>query len=597
MATSQPSGHVSCETLPYAFHATDDTGKIVAVNDIWLEILGYERSEVVGEQCSSFLVGADNRVQSLTETVQSEGLVTDTELLFRHTDGHSVVGSVAGQYAAETERIHWQFTRQQTSNGETSLRNLKAAVDHAGHAIYITERDGTITYVNPEFEEITGFSAENVIGTTPEILQSGTYDEEFYSALWETILAGEPWHHEMINETKAGEKLILDQTISPIKAADGTIEGFVAVNKDVTARKAHENELAWTNTVLSSLLEGLPIGVLVEDANRDILTVNEAFCTLFGIEAPPEALIGSDCAEAAQQSKDLFVDPEQFISRNDELLEQAEPVVDEMLALKDGRTFMRSYIPYPLPSGQGNMWLYRDITRQKTYEHRIEQQRDDLETLNHVLRHDIRNDLQVIMSYIEILINAFDGDETKQDYLNRILVSCSHAIELTEISRSVADVMVQEANDHYPVSVDQTLEQEVNSVQAAYPESAITYERQTTQSFVCADEMLGSVFRNILKNALQHNDTDTPTVDVSVDETTEHVTVKIIDNGPGVPDSCKEEIFGKGEKGLDSVGSGIGLYLVHRLVSSYDGQVWVEDNTPRGARFCIELPKLVPDQS
>jgi len=597
MATSQPSGHIPCNTLPHAFHATADTGEIVTVNDRWVEILGYDRSDVIGKQFSSFLVGATNRMQSIQATVEEDGSVSDRELLFRHADGHSIVGCIAGQYDAETERTYWQFTTRKTSDGNTALRDLKAAVDHAGHAIYITDCEGTIKYVNPEFEEITGYSSEAVVGTTPAILQSGTYDEEFYTHLWETILSGEQWQHEMINKTESGEQLILDQTISPILSDDETIEGFVAVNKDITDRKAHENELAWTNTVLSSLLESLPVGVLVEDANRDILTVNESFCELFGIDAPPEALVGNDCGAAAEQSKDLFADPEHFIRRNEELLEQGEPVVDEVFELKDGRTFMRSYIPYPLPNGQGNMWIYRDITKQKNYESRIEQQRDDLETLNHVLRHDIRNDLQVIMTYIEILSDAFDGDETKQEYLDRILASSSHAIELTEISRSVADVMVQESSEHYPVSLDQTLESEVNSVQAAYPDAVVTYDRQPTQTFVRADEMLGSVFRNILKNAIQHNDRKKREVSVSVEETGESITVRVADNGQGVPDDRKEEIFGKDEKGLDSVGSGIGLYLVHRLVNSYDGRVWVEDSTPTGACFCVELPKAAVKNS
>jgi signal transduction histidine kinase len=67
------------------------------------------------------------------------------------------------------------------------------------------------------------------------------------------------------------------------------------------------------------------------------------------------------------------------------------------------------------------------------------------------------------------------------------------------------------------------------------------------------------------------------------------VTVRIADNGPGVPDERKESVFGKGEKGLESDGTGIGTYLVKTLVSRYSGTVWVEDNEPRGAVFVVEL--------
>jgi len=78
-------------------------------------------------------------------------------------------------------------------------------------------------------------------------------------------------------------------------------------------------------------------------------------------------------------------------------------------------------------------------------------------------------------------------------------------------------------------------------------------------------------------------------VTVTCEETDDRIRVRVADNGPGVPDAEKDEIFGKGEKGLDSAGSGIGLYLVSVLTRQFGGDVWVEDNEPRGAVFVVEL--------
>ena len=102
--------------------------------------------------------------------------------------------------------------------------------------------------------------------------------------------------------------------------------------------------------------------------------------------------------------------------------------------------------------------------------------------------------------------------------------------------------------------------------------------------------MLDSVFRNLLSNAVQHNDKEVPEVSVSATTHDMRAVVRIADNGPGVPDSQKQEIFGEGEKGLDSSGTGLGLYLVQELVTHYGGEVWVEDNNPEGAVFAVELP-------
>ncbi|MFB6091710.1 MAG: PAS domain S-box protein, partial [Haloquadratum sp.] len=126
---------------------------------------------------------------------------------------------------------------------ERRLRQFREAVEQAGHAVYITDPDGTITYVNPAFEETTGYDASEALGETPRILQSGEYDDGFYADLWETITSGERWHHEMHDETSEGTDVILDQTISPVERDDGEIEAFVAVARDVTERKAYEKRL------------------------------------------------------------------------------------------------------------------------------------------------------------------------------------------------------------------------------------------------------------------------------------------------------------------------------------------------------------------
>src|SRR6056297_4013314 len=118
--------------------------------------------------------------------------------------------------------------------------------------------------------------------------------------------------------------------------------------------------------------------------------------------------------------------------------------------------------------------------------------------------------------------------------------------------------------------------------------------------------MLNSVFRNLLKNAVQHNDKAVPTVAVSSEMKDDQIRIRVADNGPGVSDAAKEDIFGKGEKGLDSEGTGIGLYLVKSLVETYGGDVWVKDResgdavanqlpetaTTEGAVFVVELPTV-----
>jgi signal transduction histidine kinase len=118
----------------------------------------------------------------------------------------------------------------------------------------------------------------------------------------------------------------------------------------------------------------------------------------------------------------------------------------------------------------------------------------------------------------------------------------------------------------------------------------VTVDGTLPTTTVKADEMLDSVVHNLLTNAVVHNDSDTPEIEVSMNTHGDSVTLQIADNGPGIPEDKKDSIFAKGEKGLNSSGTGLGLYLIRTLVEQYGGSVDVADNQPQGSVFTVELP-------
>jgi PAS domain S-box-containing protein len=230
-----------------------------------------------------------------------------------------------------------------------------------------------------------------------------------------------------------------------------------------------------------------------------------------------------------------------------------------------------------------------DTTERAAYEAELKQQRDDLETLNQVLRHDIRNDLQLVLSYNEVLAESVDP--AHQEHVSTIIESAEHAVELTRTAQEMADVLLDTEASVDSIALRPILDGEIDSIRTAHDDATITLDGDIPNLTVAGDEMLESVFRNLLKNAIQHNDKPVPEITVSVTADDETATVRIADNGPGVPDNLKQEIFGKGEKGMNSAGTGLGLYLVDTLVSTYGGSVAVEDNEPEGAVFVVTLPR------
>jgi PAS domain S-box-containing protein len=440
----------------------DVNGEFVDANQVAVDRLGYTRSELLSmgpadisppehsNQVSERMQRIEQEDHLVFESVQvtADGEEIPVEINASHITYHGepAILSVARDISRRKERTRW-------------LRTFEQAVEQAGHAVYITDTDGTIQYVNPAFEESTGYDKTAALGKTPAILSAGTQEQSYYEELWETVLAGDVWQEEIANERADGERYYADQTIAPI-VEDGDVVNFVAVQQDVTER----------------------------ERTRD----------------------------------------------------------------------------------------------------RLEQQNEQLEILNRVVRHDIRNDMTVILSHAQLLREYVDSEG--QEYLDSIAEHGDHAVELTKTVRELMETMLDDGPvEAEAIDLSQVLTAELADARAGY-DADFTVDGTVPDVCVTANEMLSSVFRNLLNNAVQHNNSDEPEVTVSVDTGEESVLVHIADNGPGIPDAQKTDIFGQGEQGIGSSGTGLGLYLVYTFIEQFGGDVWVTDNDPQGAVFHVELP-------
>jgi len=231
----------------------------------------------------------------------------------------------------------------------------------------------------------------------------------------------------------------------------------------------------------------------------------------------------------------------------------------------------------------------RYAIRREQQQRELRQRNAELALLNQVVRHDIRNDVAVILGWGDGLEDHVD--EEGQTYLDRMLNAGEHITNITETVGDFLNVLEGDSEpDLHPVELQSVLTNEVEKARSAYDKATITVTGDNMQGLeVVATELLSSVFRNLLNNAVSHNDKPEPEITVSVEDNDETVSVAIVDNGPGIPDSQKSEIFGRGEMGLESSGSGIGLYLVDMLVEMYNGSIVVEDNDPEGSVFTVTL--------
>lgn len=337
-------------------------------------------------------------------------------------------------------------------------------------------------------------------------------------------------------------------------------------------------EQAGIQTLLDHLDE---VAIWVVDQNGSFGYISDGFEQIWGISAD-----------------DIRTDPERLIETihpadremvQAQMQQQAEEVTEEQYECRivrpDGEVRWTKVQIVPLHGSDDSLdtiiGISTDITEQKRRER-------ELEVLNRLLRHDIRNDMTVIQGWSDVL-EAY-VDEDGMEYLQKIQTSGQHVVDLTDVAREyLATVTSGTEMDVGAVDLPSTLLRVVETRQTVHPEATIVVDGEIPQVEVWANELVESVFRNLLTNAVVHNDSDDPRIEISVTQEAGTVEVRIADNGPGIPDEQKETIFQDGFLHEESGGSGLGLYLVQTLIQQYDGDVWVTDNEPRGSVFTVRL--------
>ncbi|MEF8872464.1 MAG: PAS domain-containing protein [Haloarculaceae archaeon] len=483
---------------------------------------------------------------------------------------------------------------EQTSAAATEILDLEANGVH----LYDESTDALApTAVSSKTRELLG---------DPPLLDEGV--------AWEVYQSGESRHYADVREAEAlynedtelrselvlplgdhGVFILSSTTIGAFDEADVRVAELLA-NSATTAlsERAKEQQLRERDREVEqaeTLFENAQDAFFVVDVDREndeyrFERVNPAYESLTGL---------SDAEMRGQTPRRVFGDDDgtEIKSHYDNCVERKQPIsYVEQLNVPEPDSYWDSRIAPVIVDDEvvQIVGATRNITEQKAYETQLEQQRDGLELLNEIVRHDIRNDLQVVASYAELLASRVDEDD--REYVERILNNAETAVELTRSARDLSGTMLQTDQSTEPTPLRQTLLRQIDDIRTSYADAVVRIDGEIPSVAVDADEMLSSMFRNILKNAIQHNDKAVPEVTVSVDTSDDTVRVTVTDNGPGIPDAQKEAVFGKGEKGLKSEGTGIGLYLVNTLIEKYGGTIRVDDNEPEGTIVTVTLPHV-----
>ena len=260
------------ETALDGFWMTDAQGVLEEVNEAYVRMSGYTMQELVGMHISQ--LEANERPEDVKAHLDK--LITQGHARFetrhRRKDGSVIDIEVSTTFLPESKEI-FVFCHDitQRKQDEQALR-VAAAAFETRDAILITDAQSNIIRVNRAFTEITGYSAEEVLGKNPRMMGSGRQDKAFYAAMWQHLLEHGSWAGEIWDRRKCGEIYPKWMTITAVKNEHGEPAQYVAIFSDITARKQAEEEIR--NLAFYDALTNLPNRRLLLDRFSSALSVS-----------------------------------------------------------------------------------------------------------------------------------------------------------------------------------------------------------------------------------------------------------------------------------------------------------------------------------
>lgn len=266
--------HDAVEQLSEGFALYSADGHLKLVNNRWLELYGIASQEEMPSTLAEFnshefgKVATDDMEYDESTGLQQRLQKTVTDRWLQVSDTPTSEGGLACVRVDVTE----------FKKAEHQLLLLGRAVEQSPTSIVITGVEGFIEYVNPKFEQVTGYTEKEVIGLNPNILKSGYTSQGDYESLWNTLCSGEEWRGTFYNQKKDGSFYWEAASISPIRDKSGVITNFLAVKEDITKQKLANDELKAAAAVFEATQEG----IMTTDPELQITAVNSAFTVITG---------------------------------------------------------------------------------------------------------------------------------------------------------------------------------------------------------------------------------------------------------------------------------------------------------------------------
>ncbi len=440
-------------------------------------------------------------------------------------------------------------------NTEQRERELATAIARSPISVVMTDAAGSIRYVNPFFEQLTGYTADEVLGTNPRFLQSGRTEPHAYRQMWDELFAGRSWQGEFTNTKKNGELYRERAVLVPITDEDGRLRTVVGIKEDITPLQKTIEDLERKERHFRAIFENAGDAIYIHDQAGVIRMVNRAAIAQSGYsrselvgmriggldagtgDAPPPSVAklirthGGDSDGSGGSAAEDAANHVRFQSCH---------------RRKDGSQFPVEVMVYLFSSEDETLIgsTVTDITLRREQEQRIEQSLREKEALIHELHHRVKNNLQTVASLIRLQTDSIRDEKDREVFEKN-----------ADRAQSMAMVHQLLSESHDLTSIDLTSYLRALAAYASdwasarYQPTAIRVHGDFVQMGIDRAVPLGLIINELISNAVKYccPDGEQGSVSVEVTEGAQEIELRVGDSGSAdATDFFKEHAPGFG---------------------------------------------------
>lgn len=567
-------------SIPDSAIFIEGNGKIAEINEVMCQRISADREDVLGKTVKEF-------IGFLPEKVRERLLARFEKTL---SEGHVKPQMVKYETGGETRYVEINSVRANIGGGEPGVIGIirditdrrkanelfRAFFEAISDMAFILNEDGVVEQVNKSYCDFHGYDKDELIGRSleelPEILSEE--DREKTLERFNGFMEGKDLPPLTVEYfTKGGESRFAEMRSVPLRR-DG-VEGVIGIARDITERKRMEEALRESEERYRKTIKNANVGIGLYGPSGDVQITNKRVQEISGYSK--EELSNLD-----GWFEKVYPDPDvrdrirkewQRRMSEDGYVKDGEAVIQT----KDGEKKTLLFNSVRLDCDDSLVFL-RDITERKQAEEREE-------FLHSLLRHDLRNKIQIAQGYCGLL-EEIDLKEEELGYIDKLKMALSDGFELVEKVRNLRRIGKDEIG---VVDLSLAIEGVVKRQTPYTVDRGINIKVGDIDAVVEGGSLLKELFSNIIENSIFHSSCSR--INISTSEVDGELVVSIQDDGEGIPDDIKEKVFEKGFKDVESSGSGLGLFLAREIVRDYGGSIEVENSEMGGAQFRVYLKK------